>query len=302
MNKLPIGQTIAFGYAFLVNEFSTVVRICWIPSLLVVAVEYLGNRYTLYYAADAEGAGFALADFAVVFFVMAITLYSSSVMAVGVTRAAMKLPISASTFYFPIGGTEWRMLGANVRYILAVVVLLLLAGIASAVVLLLAGVDFTQPAEAQPASLGTLIGSLISFLIVGYAVVSAARMAFFLPAVVVTEDKGLERAYSAAAGNVWRILVVLVAIAVPFLIVGTVVQTAFGFSTFGEDVLSGDMEDMMANMEEAVLSQPLLWAVYGFIYNIALMGVLPSAAAFAFLKVTEGARNAPSETTPPPRA
>lgn len=302
MNKLPVGQTIAFGYAFLVTEFSTVLRICWIPSLLIVAVEYLGNRYTLYYAADAEGAGFALADFTVVFFVMAITLYSSSVMAVGVTRAAMGLPLNAGNFYFPLGRTEWRMLGANVRYILALIVLFLLAAVASVVVLLLSGVDFSQPAEAQPASLGTLIASLISFLVVGYAMVSAVRMGFFLPSVVVAEDAGLERAYGVAAGNVWRIVVVLIAIVVPFLLVGTIMQTAVGFSAFGGDVLSGDIEDMMANMEEAALTQPLLWAAYGFVYDIALMGVLPSAAGFAYLKVTEGKGKSPDETIPPPSA
>lgn len=302
MNKLPIGQTIAFGYTFLVTEFLTVLRICWIPALLMVAVEYLGNRYSLYYTADAERAGFALADFAVVFCVMAIALYSSSVMAVGVTRAAMGLPLNASPFYFPLGRTEWRMLGANVRYILAAAVLLLLAGIASAVVLLLSGVDFSQPAEAQSAGIGVLIGSLVSFFIIGYALVSAVRMAFFLPAVVVVEDKGLERAYGAAAGNISRILVVLLAIAIPFLIVGTMVQTAIGFSAFGENVLSGDMEDMMAAMEEVVLTQPLAWAAYGFISNVALMGVLPSAAGFAYLKVTEGVAKAPDETTRPPHA
>ena len=194
------------------------------------------------------------------------------------------------------------MLGANIRYILAVVVLLLLAGIASAIVLFLSGVEFGQPVEEQPAGFGTLLGSLISILIIGYALVAAARMAFFLPAVVVSEDKGLERAYGVAAGNVWRIVAVLLAIALPFFIAGSLFQTAIGYSAFGEDVLSGDIEDMVENMEAAVLARPLLWAIYGFIYNIAIMGVFPSAAGFAYLKVTEGAGATPGEITPPRHA
>ena len=44
MNKIPLGQTIAFSYAFLVTEIWTVLRICRIPALLVVAVDYLWRR------------------------------------------------------------------------------------------------------------------------------------------------------------------------------------------------------------------------------------------------------------------
>lgn len=301
MNKLPLGQTIAFGYAFLVTEFLTVLRICWIPALLLVAIEYLGRRYTLYYAIDAVGAGFALVDFAVVSSGLFISLLASSVMAVGITRAAMGLPLNSSRVYFPLGRTEWRMLGANIRYVLSVLVLALLAGVVSAIVLFLSGVEFGQPVEDQAAGFAALLGSLLSILIFGYALIAAVRLAFFLPAVVVSEDKGLERAYNVAAGNVWRILVVLLAIAAPFLIAGALFQAAIGYSAFGEDVLAGGMEAVVENMEAGAAAQPLLWAAYGFIYNIGIMGVIPSAAAFAYTKVTESLAQTPKGVTPPPR-
>ncbi len=179
MNKIPLGQAIAFGYAFLVTEFLTVLRICWIPALLVVAIEYLGRRYTLYYASGPDSAGFALVDFVVVSSGLFISLLASSVMAVGITRAAMGLPLNTSNFYFPLGRTEWRMLGANIRYILAAAVLLFLAAIISAIALFLAGVEFGQPVDDQAAGFAVLLASLLSILVFGSALVVAVRLAFF---------------------------------------------------------------------------------------------------------------------------
>ena len=301
MNKIPLGQAIAFGYAFLVTEFLTVLRICWIPALLVVSIEYLGRRYTLYYSNGSDGAGFALVDFVVVSSGLFISLLASSVMAVGITRAAMGLPLNTSNFYFPLGRTEWRMLGANIRYILAGAVLLFLAAIISAIALFLAGVEFGQPVDDQAAGFAVLLASLLSILVFGSALIVAVRLAFFLPAIVVSEDKGLERAYGVATGNVWRIFVVLFAIAAPFLFAGAFFQASISYAAFGEDALAGELEAMIANVEAAAAARPLLWAAYGFVINVVIMGIFPSAAAFAYLKITEGAGKAPGGITPPPR-
>ncbi len=300
MTKIPVGQTIAFGYAFLVTEISTILRICWIPALLVVAVEYLGRRYALYYAGDSDSASFALADFLVVSSGLAVTMLASSVMAVGVTRAAIGLPVTAGNFYFPLGRTEWHMLGANIRYMLSVFVLIFLAAILSAIAFFLAGVEFGQPVDGQVAGIAVLFASLLSLLAFGYALVVAVRLAFFLPAIVVSEDKGLERAHAISAGNVWRIFAVLIAIAAPFLLAGAFFQAAIGYAAFGDDAFAGGLEYTITNIEAAAAAQPLLWAVYGFVSNVVIMGIFPSAAGFAYLKITEGTTS--NDATPPPHA
>jgi hypothetical protein len=300
MNKLPLGQTIAFGYAFLVTEFSTIVRVCWIPSLLIVASDYLLRRYTFFYSGGNAETSSALSDFVVLSAALSLWLFSSSVMAVGITRLAMGLELDKGKIYFPLGRTELRMFTANIRYVLSVAVLIVLAALVSALVLYLAGVEFGQ-AEAQEAAPAALFASFVVFLLFGYVLVSAVRLAFFLPAIVVAEDKGLERAHSAAAGNVWRILAVLVGIAAPLVVIGTLCEAAILIAAFGGDVLAGDPGAIFENLEEAAAARPLAWAAYRFSFNIALMGIVPSTAAFAYLKVTEGVQGKPGGVTPPPR-
>lgn len=303
MNKLPIGQTIAFGYAFLITEYRTVLRICWIPALLIVALEYLSRRYTFYYAEQAAGANSGLFDFVVLFFTMAVTLFASSVMAVGITRAVMGRPLDQGNIYFPIGRTELHMMSANIRYVLAVFVLFFFAALISWLALLLAGVEIGQPVESQPEGLAVFFATLISAMIFGYVLVVVVRLAFFLPAVVVAEDAGLERAHSVASGNLWRIFVVFFAIVLPVLIAGAICQAAIVQAVLSPDALSGGLEDVFQNVEVAAAAQPLLWAAYGFVMNVTIMGILPSTAAFAYMKVAGwGVGDSRSDATPPPHA
>jgi len=301
MNKIPLGQTIAFGYAFLVNEILTVLRICWIPSLFIVVTDYLLRRYMFFYSEGNAGMGSALTDFVVLSGALSLWLFSSSIMAVGITRLAMGLQLDQSKIYFPLGRTELRMFAANIRYVLSVAVLLLLAVLVSAFVLYLAGVEFDQAAQAQEAGPAALLASFVVFFVFGYVLISAVRLAFFLPAIIVAEDKGLERSHGAATGNVWRILVVLVGVAAPLVMISAFCEAAIITATFGEDILAGDPAAMFENLEKAAAAQPLAWAVYRFGFNIALMGIVPSTAAFAYLKVMEGVREKPADITPPPR-
>ena len=285
MNKIPVGQTIAFGYAFLIGRFPTVLRICWVPTLLVVAVEYLGRRYTGYYAEALSEGGSALIDILVVGGSMFVTLLSSAVMAVGITRAALGQEVGGGAFYLPLGRTEWRMLGANVRYILGILLLFILAGLFSAFALYAAGVDFTQPAEAQPAGWPVLLASLLALTALGYATVTAIRLAALLPAVVVTEDLGLERANTLTKGNVARILLVTLGLFLPMGLLMLVLEAGVVYAAFGDDGFVGGMESFYENLEPAAAAQPLLWALYGFVVNVAVMGIYPSAGAFAYSKI-----------------
>lgn len=302
MNKIPLAQTIAFGYAFLITEIWTVLRICRIPALLVVGVDYLWRRYILFYASEEMTGGFAIIEFLTMSSVLFVYLLASSVMAVGVTRAVMGKPLNSDNYYFPLGRTEWRMLGTYIQYALSVFVLLFFAGLVAAIALAMSGYDFNQPAENQAAGSAVLIASLLSAFVFGYVLVVILRLAFFLPAVVVAEDASLVRAYGLVTGNLWRMFVVLVAVAAPILIVGTIFQSAIIYSAFGEGALSGGAVAVMEKLEAAAAARPLLWAAYGFVNNIAIMGIVPSAAAFAYMKLTAGAGETRDDTTPPPRA
>ncbi len=302
MNKIPVGQTIAFGYAFLVTEIWTVLRICRIPALLVVAVDYLWRRYALHYSGQGAGSGSTLLDFILPPIGYAVVLLAFSVAAVGVTRAAMGRTLDQSNFYFPLGQTEWRMLSANILYALAVFALSIFALIISMLALVLAGVDFGQAPAGQPEGLAVLFASFVSAFVFGYVLVVAVRLAFFLPAVVVGENAGLERAYRAAAGNLWRVFVVFFAVITPVFIASALCQVAIIQWSLGEEALAGEAELVFRNVQLAAAAQPLLWAACGFVNNIAIMGIVPSAAAFAYMKLKEGEGETRNVSTPPPRA
>ncbi len=287
MNKIPLGQTIVFGYAFVASEFNSIVRICWMPSLLMVAVDYLLRRYTLFYTSESAGMGAALTDFFVLTGAISLWLFSSSIMAVGVTRLAMRRSLEQGNIYFPLGWTELRMFAANIRYVLAMIMLFLGAAIVSALVLSLAGAEFNQAGEPQLDGPVALLAYTLVAITFGYIVVSAVRLAFFLPAIVVTEDKGLQRAYNATNGNVWRVLIVLVAVSAPLILVSALCDAAILVATFGGDALGGEPGAVFENLETAAAAQPLAWALYRFAFNIALMGIVPSTAAFAYMKLNE---------------
>jgi hypothetical protein len=302
MNKIPIGQTIAFGYAFVAAEFQSIVRICWMPSLLMVAADYLLRRYTLFYTSETASAGRALIDFFVLTGAVLLWLVSSSIMAVGVTRLAMRRPLEQGNIYFPLGWTELRMFSANIRYVLAMVGLLMGAAIVAALVLALAGAQFDQAGEPQLQGPAALLAYGVVAVVFGYLAVAAVRLAFFLPAIVVTEDKGLQRAYIATQENVWRVLVVLVAISAPLILVSALCDAAILIAAFGGDALADDPTAVFENLEVAAAAQPLAWGLYRFAFNIALMGIVPSTAAYAYMKLNEGEGAPRNHATPPPRA
>jgi hypothetical protein len=293
MNKIPVGQTIAFGYAFLITEFWTVLRICRIPALLFVAVDYLGRRYMLFYSTGEA----MLINFVAMLSVIFILFLTSSVMLVGVTRAAMGLPLNSTNYYFPLGSNEWRMLGVYFQYVLAVLGMFFLAILVGTLALALAGFDFLQVADAQPPG----VAVLVLLIAAGCVCIVAFRLAFFLPAVVVAENSGLARAYNFAAGNLWRLLIVLMAIGGPILIISTIFQTGIVFSTFEQGALAGGATTVMDILEVGAATRPLLWGAYLFVYNIVIMGIIPSAAAFAYMKLKEGTGDRPNVVTQPPR-
>ena len=51
---------------------------------------------------------------------LAVTIFMASVVAVGITRQVLGQGSSGVVLYFAAGRTEWRMLAANVRYLLAI--------------------------------------------------------------------------------------------------------------------------------------------------------------------------------------
>jgi len=150
MNKIPVGQTVAFAYNFVFTRMGTVVAIAGLPAVLASAVDYLMRRYS-----SSEDTPEAAWTDLFIWLAGTVTLiFISSVATVGITHAALGLPLGPKAYSFPVGPLELRMFGAKLRFWIGVAVLILLAFFVSGAAFMLGGV---------PLELGHLAARVVQF-------------------------------------------------------------------------------------------------------------------------------------------
>src|SRR5262245_40303542 len=208
MNKIPVGKTVAFAYNFVFTRMATVAAIAGLPAVLAAAVDYLVRSHSS--PEDTQGA--AGTNLLIWLAGTVTTIFISAVATVGITRAALGLPLGSGAYYFPVGPLELRMFGAKLRFWVSVAVLLVLASLVASIAFMLGGVPLDGAAAVEPSG-GVLIASLISWAAFGYAIFTIVRMGFLLSATVVCEEAGgLQRSHDLARGNFWRMVTVLLAL------------------------------------------------------------------------------------------
>lgn len=286
MNKIPVGKTVAFAYEFLITRFGTVVGVAGLPALLSSAVDYLVRSYT----STEESEAVAGTNLLIWLLGTVTTIFISSVATVGITRAALGLPLGAGAYYFPVGPLELRMFVAKLRFWLGVVVLLILASLIASVSFMLAGVPIDGAGTVEP-SAATLVAGLATWAAFGFAIVTILRMGFLLSATVVSEEKGgLQRSHDLARGNFLRMAAVVLALAAPILVLVSVASLIILRAALGPDyaqVLEQDgMFELMRRGEEAVAQNLLLWEVFNTAIFILASGLIYGASAYAYRALT----------------
>ena len=221
MPRIPVGQTILYSVSFLFDRFGVVLRICWLPALLIATIDYTvaitsANRTAQYEATGDTGV--LAVNAAVSIAATLVGLFLSSIAATGVTREALGMGGADTRGPLPIGRMELRMFGAYVSYVLAVGILVILALVVTAIAFVAAGVPLNVGPEAQELTLAAFLAAMIGLAAFTYVFVSVVRIGFFLPATVVAEkNTGLKRSYDLTQGNFLRVLAVVFALAVPLL-------------------------------------------------------------------------------------
>ena len=286
MNKIPVGKTVAFAYNFLFTRFGTVAAVTGLPAVLASAVDYLVRSYT----STDETEATAGTNLLIWLLGTVTTIFISSVATVGITRAALGLPLGSGAYYFPVGPLELRMFTAKLRFWLGVAVLLILASLVASVSFMLAGVPIDGAGTVEP-SAATLVAGLATWGAFGFAIVTILRMGFLLSATVVSEDKGgLQRSHDLARGNFWRMAAVVLALAAPILVLVSVASLVILNAALGPDyaqVLERDgMLELMRRGEEAVAQNLLLWEVFNTAIFILASGLIYGASAYAYRAVT----------------
>jgi hypothetical protein len=107
-------------------------------------------------------------------------------------------------------------------------------------------------------------------------------MGFLLSATVVSEEAGgLQRSHDLARGNFWRMVAVLLALALPIFFISAVASYILLRASLGADfarILEEEgMLELMRRGEEAVVQNLLLWEVFNIVIFILASGLVYSA-------------------------
>jgi hypothetical protein len=217
MAKIPVEKTISETYGFFFKNILSVIGIVWFPYLvfggIAGALVWLALGHAsldqLTLKPDQLNVGPMLALMrllpAIVFCLITAVLIAT----VGLTRKALGLMKGPTFIFFTLGAPLWRLWGA------IILIEIIAAAVCGAFVLLaVAWVKLGVPHVPQPAA--ALVAVLGVTAMVCWFVYMLVRLWFFVPAVVVAEDKiGLARSWQLGGGNFWRMVVLFLMVVLP---------------------------------------------------------------------------------------
>jgi hypothetical protein len=305
MNKIPLEATLVGGYRFLFTNIVSIVGTIWFPVVLVLGVivgavylvaphAWLVGDFSNFQPEQTLTAPFWLARGAI----FVASVLAGSMIAVGLMRHALGLEQSTTFIYFSLGAPVWRMLGAILLGVAIMIVLGIVCGVVVALVAIFG-------ATLIPHGYAVAGGIILGLIVVGAIFYTAFRLFFFLPAVVVAENRiGLGRSWSLGGGNFWRIFFVYLLIVVP---VGFIAAVALEMSILPV-VVSGAMrlprqpeaKDILDFLRGLLPLLPIIATIL-ILQGIAVRGLLAGAIGTAYNAVTAqpAPAAAPAPAVPP---
>ncbi|HUO94214.1 MAG TPA: hypothetical protein VMU22_14915 [Rhizomicrobium sp.] len=211
MNRLPVGRTILDAYGFTFAQLGTIIGLIWFPMVLSTLLNFLPELADGY-----AGASQPVASQVESLAVTLLTLLLSAIMYVSVARQALGLRQGAAVFHFALGQPEFRVYGA-------LLVLYFLFGIAVLVL-------------AEAMSIGGVVSAVAAVLALPalcLLIYAAIRIGFLLVPAIVTENRiDFAAVWSLSKGNFWRIFAVVLAIAIPLVLI----ESASIIALMGKDL------------------------------------------------------------------
>jgi hypothetical protein len=296
MGKIPVGETISGAYGFAFAGFLTVLGTVWLPILVLLlfdaGVVYLISPdlpgrvmhgdfdMSLVYSYHRVRGLLGLANFII-----------GAMITVGLQERALGRVQGPTFFYFSLGAPVWRLIGA---YILAIIALVIV-GILTAVV---AGGTSYAAVHFVP-RFGWAIAFAIIIAAVCWFIYACVRLTFLLPAVVVAEDQiGLPRAWELGGGNFWRMFAVAFVVFVPFWIglyyvwnalIGPFIPWDI-FSQFHRGMTPDQVNDVLLALTKRIFAElraalPIV-VTLAIIQELLVRGLANGMIAKAYLGVT----------------
>jgi hypothetical protein len=303
MNKIPVGQTVRFAYAFTFGEIGTVIGLIWIPTLINAVASFFALRAYYHTLADSlesglppSGAGVGL-PFLLAFLAMLLV----AMIGVSLTQQALGIRQGPAFAHIALGSTELRAFGGFfglyllfILFIAIVAIVLRIATAGSATAIQ------ANPQLSGPAAAGIAVAAVLGICVVLYMVI---RLSFLLvPSVVAGGEFGLTRSWQLTKGNFWRIVAVGVSTLLPIALIFGIAELAIlGPSFFIPDMTHGaaagaNLRNMATQMRAVQDHMPLLMGL-SFVVSPLLYGLMFSASAFAYRALSgQGAVAARNQT------
>jgi hypothetical protein len=219
--------------------------------------------------------------------IVLVSLIVRSMISVGVLRKALGLHEGPVFVYFSLGAPVWRMIAAMFLAVIIIVVVVLLSFAAVGIIAFAAG-KFV-PQAAGPIKAIAIIAAVL------WCIYMSIRLVFFLPAVVVAEERiGLGRSWELGGGNFWRSVALLIAVTLPAAIVAGIVSRVLFGDLFLNLVLQAAHPNpavtphaLLATMFQQVRDRLPIFLVFELAYVTLLTGLGLGAIAAAYQGVTE---------------
>jgi hypothetical protein len=213
-----------------------------------------------------------------------VALLTEAMTKVGILRHALGEKTKTSFIYFSLGARVWRMVAAALLYFVIYLGLEIVAWIAIGIVTAV----MTQIPQLHPVAAGAVTGLITLAAILG-GIYVIARLFFFLPSVVVAENKiGVGRAWALGKGNVWRIVALLIVVNLPVVLVTGVLFYVTVLSTILIEAVRmhpAGPEQAAAILRALLPVLPVIAAVF-ILACIAMTGLVYGAMGAAYKAVT----------------
>lgn len=300
MNKIPVGQTIAFSYRHIIGHLGTVAGIVWLPMLIAHAASYslydLSGLMSVSPEQMKVNPALALRGIGIGALSYLVMQMFSAIVAVAIIRRALDMRSETTGVYLAFGRDEMRMCAGYLRYFFAAVGVFIIVY----VVLLLMNLGLRTLSALGPGALG--LGGLVAMIgmVVLYsaAVLTLVRMGFLLsPSVLLEKGGGIKRSYELTKGNFWRIVGVWLAIGLPWLVLYVIVELAIVAPHVSFDIgpwpqtpdavpeFSRRLNALSDQIQAEIARQGLPLQAAAYVYSVVSIGFYYAATTFAYRSV-----------------
>lgn len=296
MKKIPLEQTIIDAYKFFFQNIISIIGTIWFPVVVFVAVlaamlinivphEWL----TGHFVAPPNPEAFVLSRLGLIFaaeaVIMPLGLVISAMIRVGILRLAVDDNHGLTLFWFSLGAKVWRMVGAMFLTVFGCIVVI---GVAAGAVVL--AYCLLQAIPHMPTAVTVLVTVILVIAAIVGVIYVLVRQFFFLPAVIVAENKiGLKRSWALGKGNVWRAIVIWLAVIIPISMVTGIITNATlmpVFITQAAHFGPHPSPDEMMGLLTALLPVLPAFIVIELLSSLVMLGTMFGAIGKAYKAVT----------------